>query len=130
VKLWIALVLAQLVFLPAFVGAQVTADGTVRGIVRDEQGAVLPGVTITASSPTVAAARIAVSDAEGNYRLVDLPPGEYTIIAELPGFSKFSRTGVVIRAALNLSIDITMPKRRSRSRLIPQCWRRRRRCRR
>jgi hypothetical protein len=90
------------------VAAQISSEGTVRGAVRDAQGAVLPGVTITAHSPTVAGVRTAISDPQGDYRLIDLPPGEYTVVAELEGFSKVSRSGVVVRAGLNLSIDFTL----------------------
>jgi hypothetical protein len=52
--------------------AQVTADGSIRGTVRDEQGAVLPGVAITATSPTAPRPVVAVSDADGTYRLLNL----------------------------------------------------------
>ena len=93
---------------PAVADAQIAAEGSIRGIVRDAQGAVLPGVTVTAQSPTVPGARTAVSDPQGDYRLTDLPPGEYTLLAELQGFSRLERTGVVVRAGLNLSVDFTL----------------------
>lgn len=95
-------------FLASAAQAQIVSEGSIRGVVRDQQGAVLPGVTVTATSPTVAGTRTAVSDAEGAYRLIDLPPGEYTLAAELQGFSRFARSGVVVRAGLNLSVDITL----------------------
>ncbi len=88
-----------------WVRAQSTAEGTVRGVIHDEQGGVLPGVTVTATSPTVAGTFTAVSDGEGGYRLLNLAPGEYTITAELQGFSKYSRTGIVVRAGLNIAVD-------------------------
>src|SRR5258707_12172363 len=65
-----------------------TGDGSLRGYVKDEQGGVLPGVTITATSPDVLAPVTAVTDTVGYYRLNNLPPGTYTIVAELQGFSK------------------------------------------
>jgi len=52
---------------------------TIRGIVKDSQGGVLPGVSITATSPSVPNAIVAVSTTDGSYRLLNLPPGEYTI---------------------------------------------------
>lgn len=88
--------------------AQITSEGSLRGVVRDPQGGVLPGATITATSPTVAGIRSAVSDTLGDFRLIDLPPGEYTVVAELQGFSKVSRPGIVIRAGLNVSVDFTL----------------------
>ncbi len=88
--------------------AQTSANGSIRGTVTDEQGGVLPGVTISATSPTVAGTFTAVSDPQGLYRLIDLPPGEYVISAELMGFAKLERPGVLVRAGLNLAVDIAM----------------------
>jgi hypothetical protein len=85
-----------------------SGEASIRGYIRDEQGAVLPGVTVTASSPTVARIHTSLSDASGSYRLIDLPPGEYTLSAELQGFSKYVRQGVVLRAGLNLNVDVAL----------------------
>ena len=49
-----------------------------------------------------------MSDAEGFYRLTNLPPGEYTISAELPGFARFARPGIVVRAGINLVVDVSL----------------------
>ena len=104
------LVSAALVYLSlcGSVWAQSSADGTVRGVLRDEQGGVLPGVTVTATSPTQPGSRTAVSEADGSYRLLNLRPGEYTITAELQGFSRYSREGIVVRAGLNIEVDIVL----------------------
>lgn len=88
--------------------AQATAEGNIRGYVKDEQGGVLPGVAITAASPAVPGARTAVSDAEGFYRLLNLPPAEYTVTGELSGFSRFARPNIVVRAGLNIAVDVTL----------------------
>lgn len=101
-------VIAVFVAVGSSAGAQIASEGSIRGVVKDAQGAVLPGATITAASPTVAGIRTTVSDSQGGYRLIDLPPGEFTLTGELQGFSKVSRTGVVVRAGLNLSVDLTL----------------------
>lgn len=88
--------------------AQSSVDGSIRGTVRDIQGDVLPGVTIQVSSAAVAGAETAVSDADGSYRLLALPPGEYRLVAELDGFAKYVRSGVAVRAGLNIGLDIEM----------------------
>lgn len=89
--------------------AQTSVAGTVHGVVTDEQGGALPGVTVTATSPSVPGApRTAVTDADGTYRLVNLPPAVFDVSAELSGFSKFIRQAVEIRASVNIKIDITM----------------------
>ncbi|HYN07302.1 MAG TPA: TonB-dependent receptor [Vicinamibacterales bacterium] len=84
------------------------SEGSIRGYIRDEQGGLLPGVTVTATSPTVASAYTAVTDQEGHYRLLNLPPGTYTVAATLQGFAKIARADMVMRAGLNLSVDIVM----------------------
>lgn len=88
--------------------AQISAGGSVRGTVKDEQGGVLPGVTITARSAAIPKPVVTVSDSQGQYRLLDLQPGTYTLTAELQGFSKVERPGVEVRAALNLEVDVAM----------------------
>ena len=105
--------LAGVVFLGSLLGAtpvaaQITADGSIRGAVRDEQGAALPGVVVTATGSNVAGAHSITTDGTGVYRLLNVPPGIYAISAELAGFAKFLRPGVEMRAGLNLPIDITM----------------------
>ena len=88
--------------------AQSAPEGTIRGYVRDSQGAVLPGVAVTATDTTAGVARTAVTDSEGVYRLVNLAPGTYTLTAELQGFSRFVRDSVVVRTGLNIGVDITL----------------------
>ena len=56
-----------------------TGQGSLRGYVRDEQGGALPGVTVTATSPALIQPSTAVTEADGAYRLINLPPGTYTI---------------------------------------------------
>jgi hypothetical protein len=101
-------VLLSCLLSPGFAAAQSATGGSVRGYVTDEQKAALPGVTVTAASPTVARTFTAVTDGEGLYRLVDLPPGDYSLTAELAGFAKTVREPIVVRAALNLSVDVAM----------------------
>ena len=61
--------------------------GFLRGYVRDESGAVLPGVSVTATSQELLQPSVAVTDEAGLYRLNNLPPGTYVIQAELAGFA-------------------------------------------
>lgn len=85
------------------------ARGSVRGKVTDAQGGTLPGVTVTASSPNVGGTFSAVTDTAGDYRLLNLPAGsDYRVAATLDGFSRFERTGLEIRAGLNLALDVTL----------------------
>ena len=87
-------VIALLVMLTAGpVDAQISSEGTVRGVIRDAGGGVLPGVTITAVSPTAPGTHISVSGSDGQYRLLNLPPGVFDIVAELAGFAKYHAAG-------------------------------------
>ena len=92
---------------PAPLAAQ-GGDGSLRGTVRDEQGGAIPGVTVTATSPALITPAVAVSESDGTYRLVNLPPGTYTVQAEIQGFTTFRREGVLLRAAANFQVDVTM----------------------
>jgi len=85
-----------------------TGDGSLVGYVRDQQGAVLPGVTITATSPELLRPVVAVTDGAGYYRLLNLPPGTYTLTAELSGFSTYKRPGILMRAGSTFAVDVQM----------------------
>jgi hypothetical protein len=83
-------------------------DGSLRGTVRDSQGGALPGVTVTATSDVLLTPSVAVTDNAGNYRLINLPPGTFTVSAQLAGFSTARREGVLLRAGSNFQVDMTM----------------------
>ena len=85
-----------------------TGAGALRGTVKDEQGGALPGVTLTATSPDAIGPTAAVSDESGNYRLLNLAPGVYSITAELPGFSLFRREQIVVRAGATFQVEIVL----------------------
>ena len=71
------------------------AQGTLTGTVRDVSGAVLPGVTVEASSPAlIEKVRSVVTDGTGQYRIIDLNPGTYSLTFTLPGFSTVKRDGI------------------------------------
>lgn len=91
------------------VSAQTSADGTIHGQVVDGSGAAVPGVNITARSPAVGGTFTAVTDQQGNYRLTELPQGaDYSVQAEAKGFEKFLRVGLIVRAGLNVTVDVSL----------------------
>src|SRR5712691_727323 len=76
-----------------------SAQSGIAGVVKDTTGAVLPGVTIDASSPAlIERTRTVVSDAQGQYKIVDLRPGSYTVTFTLPGFNTVRRDGIELPA--------------------------------
>src|SRR5687767_5000986 len=75
------------------------AQSVIAGVVRDNSGGVLPGVTVEAASPAlIEKVRVATTDSAGAYRLLDLRPGVYTVRFELPGFSTLVREGLELTA--------------------------------
>ena len=85
-----------------------TGGGALRGYVKDESGAVLPGVTVTATSPELLTPSVVVADQAGLYRLNNLPPGVYVVQAELAGFANQRREGILVRAGQTFTIDIQL----------------------
>jgi hypothetical protein len=82
------------------------AAGSITGVARDESGAVLPGVTVEIASPAlIERVRSAVTDAEGQYRVVDLRPGVYSVTFSLEGFSTFKREEIELSAGFTATIN-------------------------
>ena len=102
-----ALILSLVVGTSAF--AQSTAvNGTIEGTVKDDQGALLPGVTVTVTNIGTNDQRVVVTNERGLYRAPLLSLGNYRIGAELQGFKKFEQTGVSLRAGQTAVIDVTL----------------------
>ncbi|MEW6338181.1 MAG: carboxypeptidase regulatory-like domain-containing protein [Acidobacteriota bacterium] len=104
-----AVVALLLLGLAASVAAQGTVTGSIRGTVKDPEGGVLPGVSVTALSDALVAGRLlAVTDERGVYRFPSLPSGTYTIQAELSGFKTMRQDGVRITIGASLAIDLVL----------------------
>ncbi len=96
---------------PAFAqGGGASSTGTIQGRVADAQGAVLPGVTVTATSPALIGQQTTVTSETGNYRFPAVPPGTYTVSFELPGFNTLNREGIQISLGFtaNLNVELTL----------------------
>ena len=108
------LVLAWLfAVLPA---ADVFAQATgIAGVVRDTTGAVMPGVTVEASSPAlIERVRTVTTDAQGQYKILDLRPGTYEVTFTLPGFSTVKREGIELPATFTATVNADLQGRRDR----------------
>ncbi len=85
------------------------AQSAIAGVVRDTSGAVLPGVTVEAASPAlIEKTRSVTTDTSGQYKIVDLRPGVYTVNFSLEGFSMVKRDGVELSANFTASINAEM----------------------
>jgi len=90
---------------PAF--AQQTT-GNITGRVLDQQGAAMPGVTVTAKSASTGFTRTEVSDASGLYRLNALPVGLYDVTAELAGFTTVAQKDIVVNISQTTAVDFAL----------------------
>src|SRR5437773_9508551 len=85
------------------------AQSAISGVIKDASGAVLPGVTVTASSPAlIEKAKTTVSDPSGQYRIVDLRPGTYEVTFELTCFQTIKREGIELEANFTASVNADM----------------------
>ena len=99
---WIVVAFVIVACMPAASWAQ----ATIAGLVRDSSGAVLPGVTVEASSDVlIEKVRTAVTDGNGRYQIVDLRAGTYAVTFTLPGFSTVKRDGVELTGLMTATIN-------------------------
>jgi len=80
----------------------------VLGTVRDTTGAVVPNVTVTLVNELTGIEAKTATDANGNYRFLNVRVGRYTVTAEAPGFSKFTTTGVAVNVGARQRVDMTL----------------------
>src|SRR5437762_1856392 len=80
----------------------------INGTVKDQTGAVLPGVEITATQTATGAKRTAVTNETGSYVLASLPLGPYVLEAGLPGFKTYVQSGIVLQVNANPTINVVL----------------------
>ncbi len=89
--------------------AQTSSTGNIEGVVIDQNGAAVPGVTVTVTSPQLLRAQTSVTDSEGRYRILNLPPGKYSVvIEESGGFGKFEQANVDVNLSSTSNVTVTL----------------------
>jgi hypothetical protein len=90
--------------------AQTTSatTGAMNGTVTDNTKAVLPGVTVTISSPSLMGVRTDVTNQDGQYRFAAVTPGEYKVVFELPGFATMVREPIRVTLGFTATVDLEM----------------------
>ncbi len=86
-------------------GGGASSTGTIQGRVADSSGAVLPGVTVTATSPSMIGAQTQVTNENGQYRFPAVPPGVYDMNFELAGFTTVKRSGIQISLGFTANVN-------------------------
>ena len=85
------------------------AQASIAGLVRDTSGAVLPGVTVEASSPAlIEKTRTVVTDGTGQYKIEQLRPGLYAITFTLSGFSIVRRDGIELTGSFAATVNVEL----------------------
>ena len=82
--------------------------GSILGLVADSSGAAMPGILIVATNQETGERRTALSTEAGQYNVSGLPPGNYAIEAEAPGFKKYKRENIRVDTLLNVRAGITL----------------------
>ncbi|MCA1674343.1 MAG: carboxypeptidase-like regulatory domain-containing protein [Actinobacteria bacterium] len=85
-----------------------SSTGSISGEVKDSQGGVLPGVTVTGTSPAQIGQLTAVTNEAGIFRFPSVPPGEYKLSFELPGFQSVVREGIRITLGFNAQVNVAL----------------------
>src|SRR5262245_47810162 len=100
-------ILIALLCMSAAAAAQTTSSttGAINGKVTDRTNAVLPGVTVTISSPSMMGTRTAVTGEDGFYRFAAVPPGDYAVVFELTGFTTMKRDGIRVALGFTASVN-------------------------
>lgn len=104
---WQVLIVLSFLCLPLPADAQSTT-GSISGTVTDASKAVLPGVAVEVVNTDTGASRELVTDGDGRYRALNLPPGPYRITAQLSGFTKLLREGLIVTIGNDIQQDLQM----------------------
>ena len=108
VRLWVVLVLFAIGVAPSVVWGQSQESATIQGKVTDESGLAVPNATVEATSPALQVAKTALTDSDGNYKLLDLPPGQYRVSFVLQGFQTFAHEGLDLTVGFTARVDAVM----------------------
>jgi hypothetical protein len=91
-----------------FAQAVTSGTGAINGRVTDASDAVMPGVTVTITSPSQMGTRTAVTDADGTYRFTAVTPGDYVVVFELAGFSTVRNEGIRVSLGFTATVNASL----------------------
>jgi hypothetical protein len=107
-RLWEPLALGLSLVLVVGVSAAGQTTGTVRGQVRDQQDAITPGATVTVRNVDTNSVRTTTVDSSGQFLVTNLPVGNYELTVELPGFTKYVRSGLTLAINQDAVVNVTL----------------------
>jgi len=103
---WLGVLALGLLLAPVLTAQTGRQTGIIKGVLTDASGAPLPGASVVAESPVLMGKMAAVTDENGDYRLVNLPPGTYTITVSLPGFKTVKQAGVLVQVGQTYLVNL------------------------
>jgi hypothetical protein len=110
VVIWLTSIAGAIALFVPTAFAQNVSTGTIAGTVKDSSGGVLPGVTVQVASPAlIEKARDVVTDGQGQYKVVDLRPGSYSVTFTLSGFQTVRREAIDLSAGFTATINADLP---------------------
>ena len=104
----LSLAVSVLVFLPALAFAQGIATGDVHVTVKDPKGGLVANATVAARNPVKALERTAAGNGQGEYRVLALPPGTYTVEVDAPGFAKVTAENVIVTVGQTVELPVSL----------------------
>lgn len=107
-RLLIVTVALALAAKPVAFGQSSAINATLEGVIQDSTGGAIPGVAVAVLNTGTGLTRIVTTNEAGYYRAQLLPLGTYQIIAEIPGFTRFSQDGVVLEAGMTARVDVVL----------------------
>jgi hypothetical protein len=105
---WILVLLTLCGAAPALAQGGAGSTGSIQGQVADASGAVFPGVTVTATSPSLVGSQTVTTNAQGVYRFLGLPAGTYRLAFELAGFGTVVRDDIRIGIGFTATVDMSL----------------------
>ena len=105
-KTWFVIMCLSLFAVTALTAQMTKQTGAIRGVVTDNEGLPLPGVQVTAQSPSLMGEVSAITIGDGGYRLLNLPPGTYAITASLKGFKTVKQTGIIVQVGQTYTVNL------------------------
>ena len=100
--------IAASALMPSAAHAQDLDKVTINGRVTDQNGAIIPGATVTAVLVQTNVERSVTANDEGRYKIIQLDPGEYTVRVSSAGFAKEEKTNIATVAGQNIQLDFTL----------------------
>jgi hypothetical protein len=95
-----------LMLAPVSISAQTSTTGTIEGTVTDPSGAVVPGITVNVSGANLIRPQSAVTNEEGNFRVLNLPPGRYSVVIEATrGFARYELNDVEVNLSRTTGVN-------------------------